>query len=104
MPVLRTNVKSQSLPQALIPGDIMKIPRNALFASLAITLVLSACASSSGPTRVDSDHWQIIANNYIEAARAANAHCKSMGQNSLKVTKRQAREDNIEILYLCSKE
>ena len=82
----------------------MKISSNVLFVSLAITLVLSACAGSSGPTRVDSDHWQIIASNYIEAAKLANAHCKSLGQNSLKVTKRQAHEDNIEILYRCTDE
>ena len=82
----------------------MQIPNNSLFASLAIALLMSACATSSGPTRVDSDQWQIVAANYIEAAKKANEHCKSLGQNSLKVTKGQAHEDNIEIIYRCAKD
>ncbi len=82
----------------------MQIPKNTLFASLAISLVLSACATSSGPTRVEADQWQILAPNYIEAARKAKAHCRSLELDVLKVTKRQAHEDNIEILYRCSKE
>ncbi|MGB4336131.1 MAG: hypothetical protein WBJ41_14935 [Chromatiaceae bacterium] len=82
----------------------MQIPNNSLFASLAIALLMSACATSSGPTRVDLDQWQIVAANYIEAAKKANEHCKSLGQNSLKVTKRQAHEDNIEIIYRCAKD
>ena len=82
----------------------MQIPKNPLFVGLAISLVLSACATSSGPTRVDSDQWQIVAADYIEAARKAKAHCNSLGLDALKVTKRQAHEDNIEILYRCSKE
>jgi hypothetical protein len=87
-----------------IAGATMQIPNNSLFASLAIALLMSACATSSGPTRVDSDQWQIVAANYIEAAKKANEHCKSLGQNSLKVTKRQAHEDNIEIIYRCAKD
>ena len=82
----------------------MQISQKTLFASLAIGLVLSACATSSGPTRAEADQWQILAPNYIEAAKKAKAHCKSLALDVLKVTKRQAYEDHIEILYRCSKE
>lgn len=73
-------------------------------ASWSIGLVLCACLSacaSGSPTKIGTDQWQLEANNYIEGAKAANNHCKSLGMNVMKVTKREAHEDTITLTYLC---
>jgi hypothetical protein len=81
----------------------MNMPIKSLAPGVAITVLLCACASSA-PKKVGPDQWQLVADNYVEGAKTANAHCKSMGLNSLKVIKRQAYEDTVEIGYLCLKE
>lgn len=82
-------------------------PRSLGFKSLGawsmgavLTIWLSACATGS-PTKVGADQWQLEADNYIEGARAANNHCKSLGMNVMKVIKREAHEDTITLSYQC---
>ena len=64
---------------------------------------LSACPSGS-PTKVGTDHWQLEANNYIEGAKSANSHCKSLGMSVMKDIKHEAHEDTITLTYLCQQQ
>ena len=82
----------------------MNMPRVTLSAAVAVSLLLSACGTTSGPTKKDADRWQIVDKNYLEAAKRANEHCKSLGQSTLKVISRKAGEDSVEVIYQCAKE
>lgn len=83
---------------------IMNINRITLSCGLVVSLLVSACGTTSGPTKLDADRWKIVDENYLEAAKEANAHCKSLGQNTLKVISRKAGEDSVEVIYQCAKE
>lgn len=82
----------------------MTMPRLTLTCGVVVSLLLSACGTTSGPTKIDGDRWKIIDKNYLEAAKEANAHCQSLGQNDLKVISRKAGEDSVEVIYQCAKE
>ena len=82
----------------------MNIRKLTLSCGLAASLVLSACGTTSGQTKLDAERWKIVDKNYLEAAKEANAHCKSLGQNTLKVISRKAGEDSVEVIYQCAKE
>jgi len=85
-------------------GKVMNIPSITLSCGVVASLLLSACGTTSGPTKLDADQWKIVDHNYLEAAKEANAHCKSLGQNTLKVISRKAGEDSVEVIYRCAKE
>jgi len=86
----------------------MNISRNTLSLGLSlgtvVSLFLSGCGTTSGPTKIDGDRWKIVDKNYLEAAKEANAHCQSLGQKNLKVISRKAGEDSVEVIYQCAKE
>ena len=82
----------------------MRMNRMILALGVVVGLALSACGTSSGPTKIDGDRWKVVDKNYLEAAKEANAHCKSLGQNTLKVISRKAGEDSVEVIYQCAKE
>ena len=84
--------------------NIMNINKITLSCSLVASLLASACGTTSGPTKLDAERWKIVDKNYLEAAKEANAHCKSLGQNTLKVISRKAGEDSVEVIYQCAKE
>lgn len=85
-------------------GNVMNIRKITLCCGLVASLLVSACGTTSGPTKLDVDRWKIVDKNYLEAAKEANAHCKSLGQNKLKVISRKAGEDSVEVIYQCAKE
>jgi hypothetical protein len=83
----------------------MRTLSHALIAGMIGAVLLSACATSSGPTSLGSDTWRIVAKNGVIGMQKANTHCQSMGKKAVKVSMQETQKaDASEVTYRCSKE